>query len=135
MLPELIADPTLLVGIEEGRLFGAEWIRAIGAIPNEYLYYYYFTRDAVAAIRGAAETRGEFLLHQQAAFYDDGGRATRPARWRSGGGSGASATPRTWPRAASRRRASATTPTSRAAATRGWRWRLMAAIRRRPADA
>ena len=37
--------------IEEGRLFGADWLRALGALPNEYLYYYYFTRDAVASIR------------------------------------------------------------------------------------
>ena len=32
---------------EEGRLFGAEWLRALGMIPNEYLYYFYF------AARGA----------------------------------------------------------------------------------
>ena len=84
VLPDLIGDPQLLSGIEEGRLFGAEWIQSIGAIPNEYLYYYYFTRDAVAAIRGDAETRGEFLLAQQTAFYNavarDPGSAV--ARWR-----------------------------------------------------
>ena len=37
---------------EEGQL-GADWIRTLGAIPNEYLYYYYFTRDAIASITGA----------------------------------------------------------------------------------
>ncbi|MEO7980257.1 MAG: 6-phospho-beta-glucosidase [Sporichthyaceae bacterium] len=69
ILPDLIADPVLLATIEEGRLFGAEWIQALGAIPNEYLYYYYFTREAVAAIRGDTQTRGEFLLAQQSGFY------------------------------------------------------------------
>ncbi len=69
VLPGLIGDERLLTGIEEGRLFGAGWIGDLGAIPNEYLYYYYFTRDAVASIRGAADTRGEFLLRQQGAFY------------------------------------------------------------------
>jgi 6-phospho-beta-glucosidase len=70
VLPDLIADAELLATIEEGRLFGAEWIQNLGCLPNEYLYYYYFTRDAVASIRGGAETRGEFLLNQQRAFYD-----------------------------------------------------------------
>ncbi|MGH7867052.1 MAG: 6-phospho-beta-glucosidase, partial [Candidatus Dormibacteraceae bacterium] len=39
-------------------------------LPNEYLYYYYYTRDALATIRASATTRGEFLLRQQADFYD-----------------------------------------------------------------
>lgn len=68
-LPDLLADDALLATIEEGRLFGAEWLQAIGAVPNEYLYYYDFTREAVAGIRGSAQTRGEFLLESQSAFY------------------------------------------------------------------
>ncbi|KNX37026.1 6-phospho-beta-glucosidase [Luteipulveratus halotolerans] len=69
VLPQLIADPDLLLTLEEGRLFGPDWIASVGALPNEYLYYYYFTRDAVAAIKGSAETRGEYLLRSQADFY------------------------------------------------------------------
>ncbi|MDO5711827.1 MAG: 6-phospho-beta-glucosidase [Micrococcales bacterium] len=69
VLPELLGDAALLEGIEEGRLFGADWIATIAALPNEYLYYYYFTREAIARIRGSAQTRGEFLLDQQEAFY------------------------------------------------------------------
>lgn len=70
VLPDLIGDAQLLTTIEEGRLFGPEWIQMLGCLPNEYLYYYYFTRDAVASIRGGAQTRGEFLLDQQRAFYE-----------------------------------------------------------------
>lgn len=69
LLPEVLASDAALASIEEGRLFGAEWLRTIGALPNEYLYYWYFTRDALAQIRGAARTRGEFLLDQQSTFY------------------------------------------------------------------
>jgi 6-phospho-beta-glucosidase len=69
VLPDLLADDAALARVEEARLFGHDWVRALGALPNEYLYYYYFTRDAVAAIRGDARTRGEFLLHQQTRFY------------------------------------------------------------------
>ncbi|TWP49070.1 6-phospho-beta-glucosidase [Lentzea tibetensis] len=67
LLPRLISDSARLESFEEGKLFGAEWLGALGAIPNEYLHYYYFTREAVAA--GAS--RGEFLLHQQEKFYSD----------------------------------------------------------------
>lgn len=70
VLPQLVGDPARLRTIEEGRLFGPEWIASIGAIPNEYLHYYYFTRDAVASMTGGPETRGEFLLTQQRRFYE-----------------------------------------------------------------
>ncbi|TCC19311.1 6-phospho-beta-glucosidase [Kribbella sindirgiensis] len=85
VLPELIDDDVRLSTIEEGRLFGAEWIQTLGCIPNEYLYYYYFTRDAVASIRGGAETRGEFLLDQQRAFYEAvaADPDTALSRWRA----------------------------------------------------
>ncbi|MBH5333626.1 6-phospho-beta-glucosidase [Streptomyces pactum] len=69
LLPGLLADPGALASFEEGRLFGPEWLRVLGALPNEYLHHYYFHREAVAAVRGAAVTRGEFLHEQQAAFY------------------------------------------------------------------
>ncbi len=69
-LPRLLHDEALLGTTEEGQLFGYDWIASLGAIPNEYLYYYYFNRDAVASIRSADRTRGEFLLDQQRAFYD-----------------------------------------------------------------
>jgi 6-phospho-beta-glucosidase len=69
LLPGLLADDGLLGATEEGALFGLDWIRQIRALPNEYLYYYDFTRDAVASIRAAGLTRGEFLAGQQGTFY------------------------------------------------------------------
>lgn len=68
-LPRLLADPELLGSFEEGRLFGADWLRSLGAIPNEYLHYYYFNREAVRAYQEAEQTRGAFLREQQAGFY------------------------------------------------------------------
>jgi 6-phospho-beta-glucosidase len=70
-LPDLLADDAALASIEEVRLVGADWVRAIGALPNEYLYYFYRTREAVAAIGAAGSTRGEYLLAQQERFYAD----------------------------------------------------------------
>jgi 6-phospho-beta-glucosidase len=70
-LPELLADQTKLDTIEEARVVGQDWVRALGALPNEYLYYYYDNREAVARIRSEEQTRGEFLLQQQAGFYEE----------------------------------------------------------------
>lgn len=69
LLPGLLADPRALAGFEEGRLFGPRWPAALGSLPNEYLHYYYFSREAFAAVREAAATRGEFLDRRQSEFF------------------------------------------------------------------
>jgi 6-phospho-beta-glucosidase len=68
LLPELLADDRL-AALDEAAIFGVAWLRALECIPNEYLYYYYFARDAIASILGQDSTRGEFLLRQQLDFY------------------------------------------------------------------
>ncbi|MFB7151685.1 6-phospho-beta-glucosidase [Streptomyces virginiae] len=78
-LPRLLADTKALESFEEGRLFGAEWLHSLGAIPNEYLHYYYFNRDTVRAYQEAGQTRGAFLRDQQRGFYAEAGRAGLPA--------------------------------------------------------
>ena len=84
LLPGLLGDDERLARFEEGRLFGGEWLRALGMIPNEYLFFYYFASDTVGALRSGLESRGEFLLHQQAAFYGENGRTPESAleAWR-----------------------------------------------------
>ncbi len=69
LLPGLLADDGALASFEEGKLFGARWLRALGALPNEYLHYYYFRRETLASVREAAQTRGEFLDRQQGDFF------------------------------------------------------------------
>lgn len=80
-LPDLLADPELLVRIEEGRLFGPEWLSTLGAVPNEYLWYWYFRSDALAAELAADQTRGEQIRSQQERFYADGGRHASFSAW------------------------------------------------------
>jgi 6-phospho-beta-glucosidase len=69
LLPRLLADAGRLASFEEGRLFGAARLRELGAVPNEYLHYYYDTEEMVRAELKAPETRGEFLLRQQEECY------------------------------------------------------------------
>ncbi|MHB9857853.1 6-phospho-beta-glucosidase [Streptomyces sp. YIM S03343] len=73
-LPRLLADPALLGSFEEGKLFGADWLQSLGAIPNEYLHYYYFNRETVRAYQEAERTRGAFLRDQQSRFYAEAER-------------------------------------------------------------
>ena len=70
-LPRLLADRASVESFEEGRLFGADWLATLGAVPNEYLWYWYYSSDAVAAVRDAGRTRGEVLLEQQDGFWVD----------------------------------------------------------------
>ena len=68
-LPGLLADPDALERTEEGKLFGADLIQALGAIPNEYLYWYYARAEALRDIRAAGRTRAEHVRAEQQRFF------------------------------------------------------------------
>ncbi len=80
LLPGLVADPQRLATFEEGRLFGADLIAALGTLPNEYLYWYYAAREALPAVLDAGRTRGEHVRDRQQRVLRRGGAApaTRP---------------------------------------------------------
>lgn len=69
LLPELLSDARALAGFEEGRLFPQQFLAQLGCLPNEYLFYYYDTAKAVAAMRSAEGTRGESIDSQQLDLY------------------------------------------------------------------
>lgn len=82
-LPGVLADDAALDGIEEARLIGKDWVRVIGALPNEYLYYYWHTQEAISNILGAGQTRGEFLVEEQRRFDEKLNGCSSPlAVWR-----------------------------------------------------
>ena len=87
VLPRLLDDDRGLREIEEGRLFGPSWLASLRAVPNEYLWYWYYTADALKAIERAGETRGEFLARQQGEFFAEvesaPAAANAYARWDS----------------------------------------------------
>jgi 6-phospho-beta-glucosidase len=84
LVAEVLADADRLGRLEETQLFGPDWLRALGMIPNEYLYYYYNTHDAIAGIKRHPRTRGEFLHEQQRRFYEraDARPDTALSSWR-----------------------------------------------------
>jgi 6-phospho-beta-glucosidase len=81
VLPGLFDSPSALTSFEEGRLFGAGRLRSLRAVPNEYLHYYYDTAATVRASLSASETRGEFLLRQQEACYQQIAAGEPLAAW------------------------------------------------------
>ncbi len=85
LLAGLLADDAALATFEEGTLFGGEWLRTLGMIPNEYLYYFYYAADTVDAIRESPVSRGAYLLDQQARFYAANGQGASDAlaAWRT----------------------------------------------------
>lgn len=69
VLAAILGSDDALSEIEEARLIGADWVRALGALPNEYLAYYYRRDDVFERIRARGRTRGELLDEQQSAFF------------------------------------------------------------------
>ena len=69
LLPDLLDAPERLLLTEEGRLFGADVLRSLGALPNEYLYWYYARGGALRDVLAAGRTRGEHVRERQVAFY------------------------------------------------------------------
>jgi 6-phospho-beta-glucosidase len=68
-LPGLLADDAAMATFEEGRLFGANQLRTLGMIPNEYLVYYYAGARIVDTLAHRGFGRADFLAQQQATFY------------------------------------------------------------------
>jgi len=69
VLPALLSDAAALQSFEEGRLFPQPFLASLGALPNEYLYYYYEQDKARDAMRAMAKTRGESIHSQQRELY------------------------------------------------------------------
>lgn len=80
VLPDLLSQPEKIESFEEGKLFGADWIQTLGALPNEYLHYYSFRRDVLQADQYAPLTRGRYLVDQQQSFWTDAATAAHPLR-------------------------------------------------------
>lgn len=119
-LPGLLADPLRLGGFEEGRLFGPDLLRVLGALPNEYLFYYYFHREALRSIGAADRTRGRSCGTSSGTST----RGSRPPRTPSLSGRppGSNGNPAISPRRGAGTR-SVTRRISPGAATSAWRCR------------
>lgn len=76
LLPDLL-DSARLGAINEVRLLGVDRIRALGAVPNEYLYFYERTAEVLANVAGN-ESRGSFLAGHRRNLASDLDEASTP---------------------------------------------------------
>ncbi len=70
LLPRFIAM-LRVAGRMPGLPFDAEFITSLGMIPNEYLFYYYHSREAVDNILRDGQTRGEQIAGWNALLFDE----------------------------------------------------------------
>jgi len=70
LLPRFIAT-LRAAGKMPGLPFDTEFISALGMIPNEYLFYYYHSREAVANILRDEMTRGEQIAGWNALLFEE----------------------------------------------------------------
>jgi 6-phospho-beta-glucosidase len=70
LLPRFIAM-LRVAGTMPGLPFGAAFIASLSMIPNEYLFYYYHSREAVNNILRGEMTRGEQIAGWNALLFDE----------------------------------------------------------------
>jgi 6-phospho-beta-glucosidase len=70
LLPRFIAMLSA-AGKMPGLPFDTGFISALGVIPNEYLFYYYHSREAVGSLLRQDKTRGEQIADWNALLFDE----------------------------------------------------------------
>jgi len=80
-LRDLFADPERLAHAYHVPLFTGEYLRELGLLPTEYVYFYLNADRAVEKLKQAARTRGQMVAEQErqlfqavAAGANDGGK-------------------------------------------------------------
>lgn len=69
-LPHLMEMLTKM-GTMPGQPFDSDFLSGLGMIPNEYLYYYYYSKQAVNNILKKGKTRGEQLVEDNQKLFAD----------------------------------------------------------------
>ncbi|NMC83941.1 MAG: hypothetical protein GYA58_01525 [Anaerolineaceae bacterium] len=77
LLPELMASIDHLP-IKDLLPFTTSLLKSLQMIPNEYLYYYYYSKSAVNNILRNEQTRGEEILAANTRFYADLAELSEP---------------------------------------------------------
>ena len=71
VLPAIIADDSALARLAQDDLIPPSLIRHLGAVPNEYCYYYYLRDQALERQLAARETRGQLLARLDGQLEQD----------------------------------------------------------------
>lgn len=61
LLPEVLSSPEIIQKCYRHGLFPAEFIQRLGLLPTEYLYFYYFPRQALQNTQRSGQSRGQAI--------------------------------------------------------------------------
>lgn len=70
ILPRLMESDNFIQGFHQFHYFDRNLIRRLGVIPNGYLYYFYHREKALKNLMAAKESRGEFILRNNAQMLE-----------------------------------------------------------------
>lgn len=70
-MPKLLADDEALRRLYRAPLFDPSRIRNLGAIPTEYLFYYFETERAIANLKSAGNSRGEAIAQMNDRLFEE----------------------------------------------------------------
>jgi 6-phospho-beta-glucosidase len=70
-LPELLRDDATLRRLYRAELFAPDELRALGALPTEYLYFYYHPERATANLRASGTNRGAAIQQLNAWLFQE----------------------------------------------------------------
>ncbi|WP_165849156.1 hypothetical protein [Candidatus Cryosericum septentrionale] len=71
VLPQILSMIDQAPGFEARTHFSPTFIQRLGKLPNEYIWYYAFKRESLAAVKAAGETRGEEVERLNAQLVAD----------------------------------------------------------------
>lgn len=61
LLPKVLSSPEIIQKCYRHALFPAEFIQRLGLLPTEYLYFYYFPRQALENTMRSGQSRGQAI--------------------------------------------------------------------------
>lgn len=70
LLARVLADDEKLRRVYRAELFPPSFLRELGLLPTEYLYFYYRTAEALETLRTAGRTRGRALVEANEALFE-----------------------------------------------------------------
>ncbi|MGM9668344.1 MAG: 6-phospho-beta-glucosidase [Faecousia sp.] len=71
ILPRLMENDSFVQSFHQFAYFNRDLVRRLGEIPNGYLYYFYHRERALKNLLAAPESRGEFILRNNAEMMEE----------------------------------------------------------------
>ena len=71
ILPRLMGSDSFVQSFHQFAYFNRDLVRRLGEIPNGYLYYFYHRERALKNLLAAPESRGEFILRNNAEMMEE----------------------------------------------------------------